>query len=81
MNDNLLRSKFNHQTPVMDPLKGLQSSFPGKKLNDNQFRTQNSLQASDVNTTNGFINNYIAPNVVDIMETGKELKILLGLLV
>ena len=25
--------------------------------------SQNSLQASDVNTTNGFINNYIAPNL------------------
>ena len=31
VNDNLLRSQFNHQTPVMDPLKGLQSSFQGKK--------------------------------------------------
>ena len=60
VNDNLVRSQFNQQTPIMDPLKGLQSSFQG---NDNQFRTQNSLQASDVNTTNGFINNYIAPNV------------------
>ena len=32
-------------------------------MNDNQFRTQISLQASDVNTRNGFINNYIAPNL------------------
>ena len=63
VNDNLLRSQFNHQTPVMDPLKGLQSSFQGKKMNDNQYRIQISLQASDVNKTNGFINNYIVPNV------------------
>ena len=47
----------------MHPLNGLQSRFQGNNLNDNQFRTQNSLQASDANTTNGFLSNYLPPNV------------------
>ena len=49
VNANLLKSQFT--------LNGLQSRFQGNNLNDNKFRTQNSLQASDANTTNGFNNN------------------------
>ena len=54
VNANLLRSHFTHQTPVMDPLNGLQSRFQGNNVNDNQLRTQNPLQVSDADTTNDF---------------------------
>ena len=82
VNANLLRSQFTHQTPVMDPLDGLQSRIQGYNLNDNQFRTQNTLQASDANTTNCFLSDYLAPNVS--RPNGNwdmELRTLLGLLV